>query len=174
MEPDAGDKNRGDRNESDVRARLWQLKWNNRALILAEELFHSLERYGINIPCISGNVFHAANASGAWSMKAMVHACPEAQRHELAATVLFNELLIVQQLHQRIGKAFGLDKLVPLNIAEGADDGVARTHDDTRIAINRPDPVSKLAHETISKAGEVLSLGFIELDIRIKKPPGRQ
>ena len=64
----------------------------------------------------------------------------------------FDQLRIAQQILQRVGKALGLKKLGAGDGAAGADDGVARAHQDIGGAVDRPRAVFELADEAIVQA----------------------
>src|SRR5262249_6913104 len=97
MQPDTGDQNRGDGHERQERVRRGQFKRQNGALILAEEFFNAVERDGIDIPGISGDVSHAADRAVARRVETVIHTCAETKRDELAAPVTLDEAVIAQQ-----------------------------------------------------------------------------
>ena len=69
MQADAGDQDGGDRHQHDALAAGGQRGFDQRALVLAEQLFDALQRDRIDVPGVAGNVGHLAapsQSAGAW------------------------------------------------------------------------------------------------------------
>ena len=170
MQPDACHKNRGNRHDRQTGLRSRKFQWQDRPLILTEEPFDAFERDWIDIPRISGNVSDAADSPVAGSVKPVVHARPETERDELAASVPFDQPFVAQQVLHTIRKALRLNRLIGLYRSEGSNNRVAWTCNDAGIWINAPRVVTKLTHKAVPDAWKFLCFGFFKPQV-VKKTP---
>src|SRR5215831_13588348 len=115
-------------------------------LILAEELFDTLERDRIDIPCISGDVSDTKNPAITRGMEPVIHICAETECDEFAAFMPIDEPVIAQQVFQTVGESLRLNRLVHLQRTEGTNYCVTWARDDTGIRIYRPRALAKLPH----------------------------
>src|SRR5262245_59264408 len=75
-----------------------------------------------------------------------------------------------KKIGQAVGKALDLKELSPGNPPVGADDRVAWTHDDVRIAVDRPCPVLQLAREAVVHALELFPACLAQIQIGEELP----
>jgi hypothetical protein len=66
------------------------------ALVLAEQVFHALQRDGIDVPGIAGDVVHLLDPAVAGRVKAVIHAGGQPQGHELPAEIVLHQIRISQ------------------------------------------------------------------------------
>src|SRR5262245_8170105 len=89
VQTDTRHENGGNRNERYIDAWPGRLNCHDCALIFAEQFLDAFERDRIDVPGISGNVSHTADAAVTRCMKAMIHTRTQTQRDELAAPMTF-------------------------------------------------------------------------------------
>ena len=113
-----------------------------RAFVLAEQLFDPPQRDRIDVPGVAGDVGHLLDAAVMRRVEAVIHARGQPQRDVAAVAVGLDQVGIAQQILQRVGKSLDLVELGAGDRAAGADDGVAGAHQDLgscdRPAARRP------------------------------------
>ena len=109
MQADAGDKNGGDRHQ---RQRLAGRKprAQHRALVLAEQTLHPLQRDRIDVPDIAMDERHPFDRGVIGRVEAMIHARRQPQREEAAVAVLLDQRGIAEQIEQRVRRALDLEQ----------------------------------------------------------------
>src|SRR5437868_5448934 len=98
-------------------------------------------------------------------MEAVIHARFQPQRRIAAVAISFDEILIAEQIPQRVWKPFGLVHLGAGNFAASPDNRVAGTDQDLGALVDRADAILEFADETIVQAIELLLLGLAEIEI---------
>ena len=116
-----------------------------RAFVLAEQLFDPAQRDRIDVPGVAGDVGHLIDAAIMRRVEAVVHARGQPQRHVAAIAVGLDQVGIAQQLLERVGKSLDLIEIGAGDRAAGADDGVAGADQDVGAAIDRARAVLELA-----------------------------
>ncbi len=124
-QPNAGHKDRRDRHQSDAVAGGVKPCSNHGAFVLAEEFLDPLERNGINVPGVPGDVGHLFHAAVVGSVEMMVHAGREPQGNVAAIAVEIYEIRIAKQILQTVWKSLDLHQLSAIDRAARADDSVA-------------------------------------------------
>src|SRR5262249_31575827 len=125
----------------------------------------AFERDWIHVPRVSGDVFDAANAAVARSVKPVVHTCPQTQCDELVVAVSLQQAFIVEEVFQLVRRALRLNGLVGVYGSERADNRVARTRDDARTGIDPAHAGAKFTDKAIANAFKVRGLGFFQPEI---------
>ena len=101
-----------------------------------------LQRDGIHVPRVARDVRHLLHAAVVGRVKAVIHARGQPQRREPPAAVVAHQLIVAQQIRQRIRKALRLQHRSVLHPAAGAHQRIAGTRqharDRRRSAAHRP------------------------------------
>ena len=106
-------------------------------------------------------------------MEAVVHARRQPQRHVRSVQVAVHQLLIAQQVHQRVGKSLGLQHRSAGDRAHGANDSVARAHQYGGVGVDAARTVLELAREAFMQAPEAGAARFAQVELA-EQPPQRQ
>jgi len=81
-----------------------------------------------------------------------------------------DQIVVAEQILQRVRETLDLIEAGAGDAAAGADDRVAWTDQNVRIALDRAAALLKFADEAIVQAAELCFLGFLQIEIR-EEPP---
>src|SRR5262245_33508723 len=101
----------------------------------------------------------------------MVHAPLEPQGGVEAVPVPIDELLVREEIANRVREPLGLEGLDTSHATTGTDDGVTRADDRIRRAIDGSRAILQTAREAVVQASESSFLGFGELEVSCEELP---
>ena len=142
------------------------------ALVLAKQPLDPLERDGIHVPRVARDVSHPLHAAVVGSVKTVIHARGQPQRREQPAAVVAHQLIVVQQIRQRIRKALRLQHGSVLHLTACAHQRVAGTRQDAPVRRRGPRTVLELAGKAGVQALESSAPGIAQIEVRKHPPQG--
>jgi glycosyltransferase involved in cell wall biosynthesis len=153
MQPDARHEDGRDRHERERHA-VREPSTQHRAFVLAEQAIDAPERDRVHVPGLAFDVAHLLDAAVMRRMKAVIHAGTQPQGYVDAVAEGTRELVVVDQLRQRVGEPLGLDQLGAGDRAARADDRVAGADEHAGILGDGPRAIAQRAHEAVVQAAE--------------------
>ena len=103
-------------------------------------------------------------------MKAVVHRRGDADGQVFAVVPRSVFSAGTEQVLQGVGKAFGLEQLPVFDLAHGAHDAIAGTHQGVGVFVDRASPWAQLANKAVVQAVKALLFGLGQIQIG-KLPP---
>jgi hypothetical protein len=175
MQADAGHQHRGNRHQQHLVAARVEPGTDQRALVPAEQALDAPERDRVDVPGVAGEISDAGHAAVVRRVETVVHARSNAQGRVSRIAMGGHQAGIAEQVVQRVGKALGLQHLLAVEPAAGADDRVAGAGEYRRVRIDRARARLEFADEAVMQAGELRFLCLLQAQVGEAAPdPDRQ
>src|SRR6516165_9896996 len=172
VQADAGDKHGRDRDQRNGVAAGGQSRAQQRAFVLAEQLFDPPQRDRIDVPGVARDISHLIDAAIVRRVETMIHARRQTQRHVAAVAMSIGEHAIAEQLRQGVGKTLDLIETGAGNRTGRAHDRIAGADEDFGIVVDRARSLLELPDEAIVHAAKVRLLRLAQIQIGEEAPQG--
>src|SRR5262249_36626107 len=130
MQANTGDEHGRDRHQGHRVSAGGETRAQQRAFILAEQLLDPAQLHWIYMPGVARHVGHSIDAAIVRRVETVVHARGQPQRRIAAVAVRVDQIVVAQQILQRVGESLDLIEAGAGDAAAGADDRVAGTDQD--------------------------------------------